>query len=451
MSTIKTNNVQLGQSLTATNNFTWYQPASPDGTVRLGNGNAGSVTDLITVGSTGNLGIGTSSPSFPSGTGLAVYNSTVPRIKLTNSTTGDTATDGTQLLVSGSDFYIQQREAASVIISTNGSDRVTVDASGNLGLGVTPSVRLNVQAATANATVANFSGANSGRGLTIKTFQSVGGDDCGVDFSAFASPYGSFKWTQSASTVMTLDASGNLGIGTTTIGSRLTVGDPGTGMTFTNAASGNFNIGLLGGTGATDAYIYQRANAALIFATNNTERARIDSSGNLLVGTTSQIGAVTARGVFSSTGNLFSLQAGNGYVGAYMTNTSGTASWQPFSFCNNGSSFSQIGSITCTASATVYNTISDQRLKTNITPAGSAIQSILDFPVDQFDWISSGEHQDFGAVAQKAINFIPEMVSVSANEDEMWGIDWSKAVPRLIKTIQEMHEEIETLKQKVNA
>jgi len=110
-----------------------------------------------------------------------------------------------------------------------------------------------------------------------------------------------------------------------------------------------------------------------------------------------------------------------------------------------------VGSISVTSSATAYNTSSDQRLKTNITPAGSAIQSILDFPIDQFDWIESGEHQDFGAVAQKAVNVIPEMVSVPADPDEMWGIDWSKAVPRLIKTIQEMHEEIQTLKAKVNA
>ena len=54
-------------------------------------------------------------------------------------------------------------------------------------------------------------------------------------------------------------------------------------------------------------------------------------------------------------------------------------------------------------------------------------------------------------MAQKVLPIIPEMVSVPADPDEMWGIDWSKAVPRLIKTIQEMHEEIQTLKQKVNA
>ena len=63
MSTVKTNNVQIGQSATATNNFTWYQPTSPDGTVRLGNGNAGAVTDRVTVTSAGNVGIGTTSPT----------------------------------------------------------------------------------------------------------------------------------------------------------------------------------------------------------------------------------------------------------------------------------------------------------------------------------------------------------------------------------------------------
>jgi hypothetical protein len=54
MSTLKTNNVQVGQSVTATNNFTLYQPSSPDGTVRLGVGNSGATTlDVITATSAG--------------------------------------------------------------------------------------------------------------------------------------------------------------------------------------------------------------------------------------------------------------------------------------------------------------------------------------------------------------------------------------------------------------
>jgi hypothetical protein len=55
MSTIKTNNAQIGQSATANQNFTLYQPSVPDGTVRLGVGNSGATTaDAVTVTNAGN-------------------------------------------------------------------------------------------------------------------------------------------------------------------------------------------------------------------------------------------------------------------------------------------------------------------------------------------------------------------------------------------------------------
>jgi hypothetical protein len=85
---------------------------------------------------------------------------------------------------------------------------------------------------------------------------------------------------------MFISDSGNVGIGTTTPGVKVAINDPGTGLAFTNAASGNFNIGLLGGVGSAEAYIYQRANSPLLFGTNNTERLRIDSSGRVGIGTT---------------------------------------------------------------------------------------------------------------------------------------------------------------------
>ena len=108
------------------------------------------------------LGIGTSSPSFPSGSGLAIYNSSVPRLKFSNSTTGDASTDGTNLLVSGSDFYIQQREAASVIIATNGADRATIDSAGNFLVGGTSVV-------LSSKFLSSFSGATSNGGVFNET------------------------------------------------------------------------------------------------------------------------------------------------------------------------------------------------------------------------------------------------------------------------------------------
>ena len=55
MSTLKTNNVQVGQSVTATNNFTLYQPSPPDGTVRLGVGNSGATTADVLIGTSAGL------------------------------------------------------------------------------------------------------------------------------------------------------------------------------------------------------------------------------------------------------------------------------------------------------------------------------------------------------------------------------------------------------------
>jgi hypothetical protein len=57
MSLLKTNAVQLGQSLTANNNFVWYQPEVPDGTIRLAVGNSGSNADILTVNSSGFLNV----------------------------------------------------------------------------------------------------------------------------------------------------------------------------------------------------------------------------------------------------------------------------------------------------------------------------------------------------------------------------------------------------------
>lgn len=72
-STVIAKNIQIGTSGTATNNFNWYQPASPDGTVRLGVGNYGATTlDVVTVSNTGVVTF--SSPISGSGASLTNLN-----------------------------------------------------------------------------------------------------------------------------------------------------------------------------------------------------------------------------------------------------------------------------------------------------------------------------------------------------------------------------------------
>jgi len=73
MSTINSKNVQVGTSSTAADNFTLYQPATPDGTVRLGVGNSGATTgDVVTVNSSGVTVTGTFSATSMSGSGSSL-------------------------------------------------------------------------------------------------------------------------------------------------------------------------------------------------------------------------------------------------------------------------------------------------------------------------------------------------------------------------------------------
>ena len=115
---------------------------------------------------------------------------------------------------------------------------------------------------------ASFTGAGSNRGYVELAFGNQGAYQ-GIGLSGSGTTTPDFI----------VNNSGNVGIGTLNPAYKLAINDSGTGLGFTNAASGNFNIGLLAGVADANAYIYQRANAALIIGTNNTERMRITSAG----------------------------------------------------------------------------------------------------------------------------------------------------------------------------
>lgn len=85
--------------------------------------------------STGNVSIGTTVAPGANGRGITIYTSDYPRLSFRNSTTGDATTDGSQLLVSGSDFYIQNQEAGALIFNTTSIERMRITAGGYIGIG----------------------------------------------------------------------------------------------------------------------------------------------------------------------------------------------------------------------------------------------------------------------------------------------------------------------------
>ena len=238
------------------------------------------------------------------------------------------------------------------------------------------------------------------------------------------------------------DASGNVGIGTSSPGNRLTIGDPGTGLGFTNAASGNFNIGLLAGTGSAAAYVLQRANADLLFGTNNTERARIDSSGRLLVNNTANTGgyiSVTQGTYYSLQSNTTSSGPGQGHVVFTFNNTT------------------TCGTITTSGgTSTAYNTSSDYRLKNTIAPMTGALDKVALLKPCTYKWNVDGSDGQ-GFIAHELDEVVPGCVSgekdaVDAEgKPQYQGIDTSFLVATLTAAIQELKAITDTQATRITA
>jgi hypothetical protein len=319
-----------------------------------------------------------------------------------------------------------------------------IDGSGNVGIGTSsPVASLDVVAgADDRLLVTNSSG---------DTFLSSV-NAANTAYNGLALNGSEVKLFTNASERMRIDSSGNVGIGTSSpsdvldvFGSILSSGTTQNRSLRLVNNSGTFEIShradisaTIISTSATPLII--SSSAELTFGSAGSERARIDSSGNLLVGTTTAIGAG------SNTANNFTFSPASGYAWLSVSDSGGVFVQRQ----NDNSVFTflraaaTVGSISVTASATAYNTSSDQRLKENITdaPAGN----IDDIKVRSFDWKADGSHQDYGMVAQELEAVAPYAVTKGATEDDMWSVDYSKLVPMLIKEIQDLKAEVAALK-----
>ena len=228
------------------------------------------------------------------------------------------------------------------------------------------------------------------------------------------------------SEAMRITSAGDVGIGTSSPGAKLEV----VGNYRQKAASGNtngFNVTI---DVATDVVsLTNFYNAALAFGTNNTERMRISSDGNLLVGTTANPQTAKLYVVGTSYNATAIRVASDGNVATSYLNGSGT----------------EVGYVQVNTSATVYSTSSDVRLKENIADADDTASLIDALQVRKFDWKVDGEHQRYGFVAQELVTVAPEAVSQPANPDAMMGVDYSKLVPMLVKEIQSLRARVAQL------
>jgi len=378
--------------------------------------------------------------------------------------------------------------ANSVGISTNGTNAVYIDSTQNVGIGVTaPAQKLQVNGKAIIGTYASTgayglylrSDASSAHyNWQISTQNTVNGGfeiarSDAVGSSTFNSPS------------VVIDAGGNVGIGTTSPAYRLDVqaatsviqtkSTTGTNAAYyiANNTGGDFYIGRensAGSTFGTTAYssvLWSAGAYPMAFFTNGTERMRIDSSGNLLVGTTS----AANRKIFVK---------GSGVSGDYFGSFENDVATSPlgidirYSAVDPNSTASQF--IDCRGisalrlqvrsnggianySANDVN-LSDRREKTNFAPAKSYLETICAIPVQTFNYIDQNLEEDdgltLGVVAQDVQAVAPELVMESN-----WG---TKEEPKqrlsiyqtdlqyaLMKCIQEQQALITSLTARITA
>jgi len=171
-----------------------------------------------------------------------------------------------------------------------------------------------------------------------------------------------------------------------------------------------------------------------------TQVMTLDNSGNLLVGTTTVV----------NTGKVISAFNGSSAVG-FVANDTASASGGVYYGCSlNGTFIGSVQRVGAT-SAVVYNTTSDQRLKSNITDSNSVLPTLMNVKVRQYDWTDGDFHQEYGFIAQELEPILSGVVTKGKTDDDMWQLDYSRLTPHLVKAIQEQQALITSLTDRIAA
>jgi hypothetical protein len=357
-----------------------------------------------------------------------------------------------------------------------------LDSSGNLGLGVTPSAWNAAIKALEMPDSGFLAFANTNGNISTNAFFDTGYKYKATAAAArysqssgqhlwFTAPSGTAGNAISFTQAMTLDASGRLGVGTTSPLARLSLGDLVAAQKFLlYDANNNFKYGF--GIQADELRQFYPSDAAITFGTVSTsdgstftERARISSGGNLLAGTTTDNGYHTLQkntendwavavvsGASSPQGLLLRYTAAspNGVGNAFWLCFDGGGTTRASLRSNGGLANFQANDVN----------LSDRREKTNFAPAKSYLETICAIPVQTFNYIDQNHDEDpgltLGVVAQDVQAVAPELVMESnwgTKEDpkmrlSIYQTDLQYA---LMKCIQEQQALIQTLTARVTA
>ena len=245
------------------------------------------------------------------------------------------------------------------------------------------------------------------------------------------------------------DASGNVGIGTSSPSKKLVISNAGAAGVeldpFTRSAT--TGASLLAYNRSTSAFVRMDYDAEQhLFFTGATERARIDSAGKLHIGQTSHPGSVVRQSIrFTGGGTEYGIGL----------NAGGLLGGTRYLEFNVGST--NYGSISWSGSSIAYNTTSDYRVKENINEIVDALTKVKQLRPVTYNFTYVPDQTVSGFIAHELQEVIPEAVTgekdaISESGDPIYqGVDLSKVVPLLTKAIQEQQAQIEALKADIEA
>jgi len=245
------------------------------------------------------------------------------------------------------------------------------------------------------------------------------------------------------------DTSGNVGIGTSSPTSKLDVTSGNNeGIVTTN---GTQVTKLFNSTSITAGSLWVTSNHALTLGTNNTERMRINASGNLLVGSTSDS---------QTSGNGVKIKPNTYGVGLPSVEvvTSGTASSSGYTLYSTGAGayrFYVEDSGQINATSTSITAISDVTLKENIRDLETGLTEVMNLKPRRFDWKEETKLEAknvAGFIAQEVEAVLPELVydyNYNKNESKK-SLKMGDMLPTLVKAIQELSAKVDTLQAELN-
>jgi hypothetical protein len=439
--------------------------ASTSGTIA----NFTSSTANITLGTIPTLTAGTTTGTagvFTSGT---ITTGVIPTGTFgTTTSTAATITTGTigTLVATGT-------ITGSTNVINIGSGQIYKDAGGNVGIGTTsPAGRLDVAGGSiVNTTTAlgstgflTWNGTSNGIGVST---------DFSVPVSYIDYPASFFVRDRSASfaTRLCVNSSGNVGIGTTSPATKLHVltSSPTSANEVarfqggSNSANFRNYISLYttnpdywwelsnqapdGGSANNGIAFRERSNAASV------ERLYIAQGGNVGIGTTSptakfQVNAATVSEIarIQSDASGDAATAALNIVKFDNNNTTSQVFLQFLinNFANGSGRINANG-----ANAAAFGSYSDSRLKENITELPSQLANICLLKPSEFDYKNGSGHQ-IGFIAQEIQEIYPDVVG-EGDGGMLTVTGWSKTEARLVKAIQELKSENDSLKSRIEA